>query len=295
MTERSPLRERAYAVLLAPYLVGLVLLVAVPTIWTVVLAFTEHDLVRPAEWVGIENFRELLDDPIFATSIRNSLLYVAYSVPLRVIGAVALALLLHRRFWGAGTARTAVCLPSLVPDVAYSLLWLWILNPLYGPLNVLLAAIGAPTPRWLTQPGAAQAAVIIMGAFQIGEGFLVAIATRQQIPNEMYEVATLEGAGPLNAFRRITLPLMAPTLVLLLFRDTIFSLQSSFVPALIVTEGGPPPYATTFLPLFVYRNGFEYLRFGYASAATLLMLAVTAVIVFIQYRIVRRWRHALVV
>lgn len=295
MTKRALRRERAYAVLLAPYLFGLVVLVAVPTIWTVVLAFNEYDLVRPAEWVGLENFRELFHDPIFARSIRNSLLYVAYSVPLRVIGAVALALLLHHRFRGAGTARTAVCLPSLIPDLAYSLVWLWILNPLYGPLNILLDALGGPTPRWLTQPGAAQAAVVIMGVFQIGEGFLVALATRQQIPLALYEVAMLEGAGPMTAFRRITLPLMAPTLLLLLFRDTIVSLQSSFVPALIVTEGGPPPYATTFLPVFIYRNGFEYLRFGYASAATLLMVAVTAVIVFIQYRIVTRWRHALVV
>jgi multiple sugar transport system permease protein len=96
-------------------------------------------------------------------------------------------------------------------------------------------------------------------------------------------------------FRRITLPVMAPTLLLLLFRDTIFSFQANFVPALIVTDGGPPPYATTYLPLFIYRNAFEYLRYGYAAAATLVMFVVTAVIVIIQYRIVRRWRKAFIV
>ncbi|MGH2672848.1 MAG: carbohydrate ABC transporter permease, partial [Actinomycetota bacterium] len=99
----------------------------------------------------------------------------------------------------------------------------------------------------------------------------------------------------LNVFRRVTLPIMAPTLLLLLFRDTIFSFQASFVPALIVTEGGPPPYATTYLPLFIYRNAFEYLRYGYAAAATLTMFVVTGVIVLIQYRIVKRWRKGFVV
>jgi multiple sugar transport system permease protein len=96
-------------------------------------------------------------------------------------------------------------------------------------------------------------------------------------------------------FWRVTLPLMAPTLLLLMFRDTIFSFQANFVPALIVTGGGPAPYATTYLPLFIYRNGFEYLRYGYAAAATLTMFGITALIVYLQYRIVKRWRHAFVV
>jgi multiple sugar transport system permease protein len=134
-----------------------------------------------------------------------------------------------------------------------------------------------------------------MSLFLIGEGFLVALATRQSLPRELYELAELESAKPWYVFGRVTLPLMAPTLLLLLFRDTIFSFQATFVPALIVTEGGPPPYATTYLPLFAYQNAFEYLRYGYAAAATLVMFGVTAAIVYVQYRIVRRWRHAFVV
>ena len=118
------------------------------------------------------------------------------------------------------------------------------------------------------------------------------MATRQELPEELYELSRVEGAGGWFVLRKVTLPLMAPTLVLLLFRDTIFSFQANFVPALIVTEGGPPPYATTYLPLFVYRNAFEYLRYGYAAAATLVMFGVTALIVFAQYMILRRWRYA---
>jgi multiple sugar transport system permease protein len=233
-----------------------------------------------------------LDDEVFRISLRNSLMFILFAVPLRLVGAVALALLLHRRYPGVGAYRTSAYLPSVVPDVAYALLWLWIFNPLYGPLNLALQGIGAPTPRWMTDPRAAQWAVIIMSLFLIGEGFLVALATRQSLPRELYELAELEAAKPWYVLGRVTLPLMAPTLLLLLFRDTIFSFQANFVPALIVTEGGPPPYATTYLPLFVYQNAFEYLRYGYAAAAALAMFVVTAVIVYVQYRIVKRWRHA---
>ncbi len=281
--------------MLAPYVVGLGVLVALPASITFALALFEYDLIRSPRFTGLDNFRELRDDEIFRISLRNSLMYIVFAVPLRLFAAVALALLLYRHFRGAGAYRTAAYLPTVVPDVAYALLWLWIFNPLYGPLNLVLGAVGGPTPPWLTDPRAAQWAVIVMSLFVIGEGFLVALATRQAIPTELYELAELEDASPWYALRRITLPLMAPTLLLLLFRDTIFSFQANFVPALILTQGGPPPYATTYLPLFIYQTGFEYLRYGYAAAATLTMFAITALIVYVQYRIVKRWRHAFVV
>jgi multiple sugar transport system permease protein len=284
--------RRGLALMLAPYLLGLTALVLVPAAITFWLALYEYDLIRSPEWIGVDNFRELVDDDIFRTSLRNSLMFIAVAVPLRLAGALVFALLLHERFRGSGAYRTSAYLPTVVPDVAYALLWLWILNPLYGPLNLLLDAIGAPQGRWLTDPLHAQWAVIGMSLFTIGEGFLVALATRQSLPRELYELASIESARPLYVFRRVTLPLMAPTLLLLLFRDTIFSFQANFVPALVIFDGGPPPYATTYLPLFVYTNAFEYLRYGYAAAATLVMFGVTAAIVFAQYLVVRRWRHA---
>ena len=289
-----PSERRDLLLMLAPYGLGLVLLVALPAAVTFALAGFEYDLVGAPRFVGLDNFGALLDDEVFRVSLRNSLLFVLYAVPLRLLGALSLALLLHRRFRGAGGYRTAAYLPSVVPDVAYALLWLWIFNPLYGPLNLTLAALGAPTPQWLTDPAAARWAIVIMSVFQLGEGFLVALATRRAIPDELYELAEVEGAGALHVLRRVTLPLMAPTLLLLLFRDTVFSFQLNFVPALLVTEGGPPPYSTTYLPLFVYRTAFEYL-YGYAAAATVVMFAVTALIVYLQWRIVARWRRSFVV
>jgi multiple sugar transport system permease protein len=136
----------------------------------------------------------------------------------------------------------------------------------------------------------ARAAIVIMSLFTIGELVVVLLVARQAIPRELYELGETEGSSPMRTFRRLTMPLLAPVLILLFCRDTIFSLQASFIPALIVTDGGPPPYETTYVPLFVYRNAFEYLRYGYASAATVVMFGLTALIVFVQWRILRRWR-----
>lgn len=281
--------RRGLVVMLAPYLFGLSLLVFLPALVTFGLALFEYDLITSPEWTGAANFRELWDDDVFRRSLRNSLMFIAAAVPLRLLGALAFALLLHPPFRGASAYRTGVYLPTVVPDVAYALLWLWILNPLYGPLNLMLGAVGGPTPQWLTDPHDARWAVVLMSLFQIGEGFVVALAVRQSLPGDLYELAAIAGARSWYVFTRVTLPLMAPALLLLLFRDTIFSFQANFVPALLIFDGGPPPYATTYLPLYVYTNAFEYLRYGYAAAATLVMFGVTAVIVFAQWRILRRW------
>jgi multiple sugar transport system permease protein len=283
--------------MLAPYVAGLVVLVAAPTAVTLALSLTEYDLVQPARWVGLDNFRDLVEDDVFRIALVNSLVFAAIAVPLRVLAALGLALLLHRRAAGVGPARAMAVLPTVVPDVAYGLIWLWLFNPLYGPINILLRAggengltvFGRLPPQWLTNPNDARAAIILMSLFTIGEGVILLLVARQSVPGELYELAAVEDATWWDVFRRVTLPLIAPVLLLLFLRDWILSFQLNFVPALIVTDGGPPPYATTYLPLFVYQTGFEYLRYGYAAAATLVMLALTALVVLLQWRIVRRW------
>ena len=274
----------------APFLIGVAALVVLPALLTFGMSLFRWDLIRSPRFIGIDNFRELIGDQNFRTAMRNSLSYVAIAVPLRLVLAVALALLLQRRVRGVGAARGAVFLPAVIPDVAYGLLWLWILNPIYGPLNLTLQAMGLPTPSWLSQPGPARWGVILMGVFQLGETFLVALAARRFVPQELDELAAEQGAGPWSRTWRITLPLMLPTLLLLLLRDTAVGLQATFVPALLVTEGGPPPNGTLYLPLFIYRNAFVHFRSGYAAAATVWVFALTASIVWLQYRVVRRWR-----
>ena len=152
--------RRALWLLASPFLFGVVLLVAGPALLTVVMSAFEWDLVSPPRFVGTANFRELLGDDVFRIALRNSLWYVVVSVPLKLAGALGLALLLHRRTRAGGIARSAAVLPTAVPDAAWALVWLWILNPLAGPLNLALQAAGLPTPAWLTQPGAARWAVV---------------------------------------------------------------------------------------------------------------------------------------
>ncbi|WBB70848.1 sugar ABC transporter permease [Micromonospora sp. WMMD812] len=284
--------------MLAPYLVGLVGLVLLPAAITLALAFTEYDLLRPPTWVGLDNVTALLDDPVFRVALTNSLVFALVAVPLRVLLALGLALLLHRRAPGVGSARTAAVLPTAVPEIAYGLLWLWLLNPLYGPVNQLLrtggenglTVLGRTPPQWLTDPTDARAAIIGMSLFTMGETFVVLLAARRALPRDVYEMAALEDATGWDVFRRATLPLMAPVLGLLALRDAIASLHFSFVPAFVVTDGGPPPYATTYLSLFVYRNAFEYLRYGYAAAATLVMILLTVAAIVVQWRLFRRYR-----
>jgi multiple sugar transport system permease protein len=300
VSERDPADDRRerrqLALMLAPFLLGLVVLLALPALVTVALSVTSYDLIRPATWVGLANYAELWGDGIFARAITNTVVFAAVATPLRLLVALGLALLMHRLAWGVRTSRAVVMLPTAVPEIAYGLLWLWMFNPVYGPVNALLrvggenglTVLGRTPPAWLTDPHPARAAVVVMSLFVVGELFFLLLVTRQSLPAELYELASLEGATAWDVFRRLTLPLLAPMLVLLLLRDSILSLQLSFVPALVLTDGGPPPYATTYLSLFVYRNGFEYLRYGYAAAATVVMLVLTVAVIAVQWRLVRR-------
>lgn len=291
--------RRQLLLMLAPFAVGVTGLVLVPAAVTLAMAFTDYDLIDPPRWAGLANLAALGRDEMFRAALANSLVFAAVAVPLRLLVALGLALLLHRRARAVGAARTAAALPTAVPEIAYGLLWLWLCNPLYGPINQLLrlggenglTVFGRTPPQWLTDPVDAQAAIIMMSLFTVGETFVILLAARRALPPEVYELAAIEDATGWDVVRRVTLPLMAPVLGLLLLRDTIMSFQVSFVPVLVVTEGGPPPYGTTNLSLFVYRNAFEYLRYGYAAAATLVMLALTVLAVAVQWRLIRRYRR----
>ncbi|MBA3336980.1 MAG: sugar ABC transporter permease [Chloroflexia bacterium] len=276
--------------LLTPFLLGISFLVLLPALLGLPLAFTAYNALEPPVFVGLDNFVEMAGDRLFWLAIFNSLFYVALAVPLRIAGALIVALLLFRRMRGGGAYRAAFYLPSVVPDIAWALLWLWVFNPIYGPLNQFLAIAGIPGPAWMVEEYGARFAIVFMMVWQIGEGLVVCLAALGDIPGETLEQSAVDGASAWQSLWRITLPLLAPILLILLMRDTVFSLQANFVPALIVGRGGGPNYATTFLPMYVYTNAFDYLRFGYAAAMTWSMYLLTALILLGQYRVAVRWR-----
>lgn len=280
-------------IMLAPFLVGLVVLVAIPAVGSLFVAFYDYSPLRPTvfPWVGLKQFGDLFADPLFWTALGNSLTYTLVSVPLRMLGALGLALFLERRRRGIGGYRSAAYLPTIIPDVAYGLTWLWIFNPLFGPVSQLLKTFGGGNQAWLLDPTGARSIVILMGVWQIGEGIVIMLAALRDIPTDLYDSALVDGAGFLTRLRSLILPLIAPTFLLLTFRTTVITLQDNFSPAYIVTQGNPY-YATYYLPYKVYVDAFQNFRFSYGAAAILVMYAATALIVLLQYISTRRWSVA---
>jgi len=263
-----------------------VVLVAVPGLLSLALAFTSYDGLTPPVFTGFANFRLLAADPLVPIAIGNTLLLIAAMVPLRVGGALLLALLLQRRGRGVGTARAAVYLPAVIPDVAYALVWVWVFNPLFGPLNLALGALGLPAPGWLADASTAKIPFLVMAAFGLGEGFIVLLAARKGVPDDLYEAGALEGGGTWGLFRGLTLPLLAPWLVLLTFRDIILGFQWSFGPAAVMT-GGDPYYSTLFLPQLIHEEAFERFRYGTGSALMLLVALMTGALLVGLWLILR--------
>ncbi|MBN1815531.1 MAG: sugar ABC transporter permease, partial [Anaerolineae bacterium] len=194
------------ALFLLPYLLGTVVLVVLPALATVAISFTEYHAVGSPRWVGLDNFRRLVATPLVRLGLYNTLLFAGAAVPLRLVGAVAMAFLLGSRRRASGLYRAAVYLPTIMPEAAYALVWLWILNPLHGPLNLILAALGLQGPAWLAEPGTARVAMILTALLQIGEGFVVVLAARQNIAPALYEAAEVDGANRWQGFRWITFP-----------------------------------------------------------------------------------------
>lgn len=280
--------------MLAPYVLGALVLMGLPAALSVVLAFFRYDGLAAPTWADLFNFRLVLAnpaDPLFRIALSNTLYFVALAVPLRLLGALGLALWLHRSRRGVGLYRAAVCLPTIVPDVAYALVWLWIFNPLYGPINVALTALGWPAPAWLADARYAKLVFVIMAAFQIGEGLVLLLAGLQNIPPEYYAAATVEGGSAWQQFRYLTLPLLAPWLLLLTVRDILFGAQNIFTANLIMTNGDPY-YATLFAPLLIYEEAFDRLHFGPSAAMMLVLMAVTASLVGLVWSLFGNALHA---
>lgn len=276
--------------LLAPYVLGAGLLVAVPALLSFGLAFFSYDGLSAPVWVGLQNLQALRLDPLLPTAFYNSLFFVGLAVPLRLLGALGLSLWFNRPRRGVGFYRAAIYLPTIIPDVAYALAWLWIFNPLYGPLNQGLALLGLPTPAWLTDPLAARFALVLVAIFPIGEGFVILLAGLKNISPDLYDAARVDGGGRWQLFRHITWPLLTPWLLLLAFRDVILSFQSTFTPAVIMTGGGPY-YATLYLPLLIFEEAFDRLRFGTGSAMTVVLCAVTVVLLYWLYNMFAGWGY----
>lgn len=275
---------------LIPFFLGSLILIVLPALITLGVAFTKYNAIQPPTWVGLNNFRALLASPLARLSLRISLQFIFLAVPLRLLGALLLALLLQQGGRLFGGLRAAVFLPTILPEGAYALIWLWILNPLYGPLNAVLHAVGLPTPDWLLDPATARMSLVLMSLFTIGEGMVLLLVGLKTIPRVIYEAARVDGANAWQSFWRISLPLLTPWLLLLTFRDIVVSLQNTFTPSFVMTYGGPY-YATTFVPLLVFELAFDLFDFGLAAAMTVILYLLTSLLVVGIVNLVGLNRH----
>ncbi|MFG2582817.1 carbohydrate ABC transporter permease [Streptomyces malaysiensis] len=291
-TPAGPARRRgrreaatAWAFVLPSVLVILGLSV-IPVLWSLLLSFQYSDLLTPSVWVGWDNYRQLADDPQFAQAVRNTLEYTALYVPLSIGLGLLLALVLNRRIRFAGLYRTLLFVPFVVSAAAQGVLFSFILDPEFGAANSLLHRLGVSPQGFLSDPGQALLVLVAISLWS-GTGFCVVIylAALQDVPQELTEAATLDGAERRHVLRHVTLPTIAPVSVFLLLWQTISALQV-FDLVYVTTKGGPLG-STTVIVYFVWEQAFRNFTAGYGAAAAY-VLGVALLVVAAVLRLVRR-------
>ena len=272
-----------------PFVLGFLAFWLYPLAYSVYLAFQEWDLLSPPEFVGGENFAQLLTDESIRLSIYNTSYYTFIGVPLQLALALALALLLNVKIRGQAIYRLLFYLPAMTPIVASAVVWMQILHPEFGILNSFLSGIGLAPVNWLFEPRAAKPAFILMTLWAVGPQMVIFLAGLQGVPESLYEAASIDGANRWQRFARITLPMISSITFFNLVVGIIASFQV-FTTSFIMTNGGPQN-ATLFLVLYLYRNGFQYFKMGYASAIAWMLFVMIAAFTVLQFRLARRWVH----
>jgi multiple sugar transport system permease protein len=272
---------------LSPWIVGFVTFLAGPMIASIYLSFTKYKIVRPAEWIGLDNYTRMFTDELFYHSLKVTVTYTAFSVPLGIIAALGIALLLSQKIYLSGVFRTVFYLPTVISGVAMAIVFAWIFNYRFGILNYFLSLVGIQGPSWLGHPRWALSAFVLMSLWVIGGSMVIFLAALHGVPQTLYEAAEIDGAGAWRRFWNITLPMISPAILFVLIIGTISTFQT-FTQAYIMTEGGPAN-ATLFYILYLYRNAFNWFEMGYASALAWVLFVIILVLTLILLRTSSHW------
>jgi multiple sugar transport system permease protein len=278
---------------IAPWMIGFIIFTAIPMIISLGLSFTEYDVLQPPEFVGLENYQELIEDDRVGLSLVNTIYYAVLHVPLAMAMALGMALILHRVTQkAAGFFRTVFYLPSITPQVAIGTLWLWILNPHSGLINRGLDLIGINGPGWTTDPMWIKPGIVLMSLWSVGGTVIIYLAALQDVPRELYEAATIDGANNWKQFRHITLPMISGALFFTLIVNTISSLQI-FTEVYTMFFGnmnsGAASSAGLFYNIYLFRQAFEFFHMGYASAMAWVLFVIILLLTLFQIRMSQRW------
>ncbi|MEM4602137.1 MAG: sugar ABC transporter permease [Desulfurococcaceae archaeon] len=289
MTKKSKLFWRRTIegyLFISPWIIGFSIFVAGAIGASFVISLTSWSIFGEPKFIGLENYKRVVLDKFFWQSLKVSSLYLL-NIPLNLTLGLLLAILLNQKIKGMSIYRTIFYLPSVTSGVAVSLLWLWILNPRFGIINLLLSYIGIRGPAWLADERWALPALILMSIWGVGGSMLIYLGALQGIPTQLYEAAILDGAGIWARFRYVTIPMITPVILLNVIMGVINSFQT-FTQAFVMTNGGPN-YATLFYVLYLYQQGFRWFNMGYAAALAWILFLIILCCTLLIFKTSARW------
>ena len=283
---------------ISPWIIGFAVFTLYPMLASLYYSFTDFSIRSTPEWIGGANFIELLNDKLFWTSLSNTMYLVVIGVPLTLLLSFLCAVLLNLKVRGQSFYRVIYFLPSIVPTVAGSLLWIWILNPSSGIVNTLLGHIGIVGPNWFRDPNWAKPALILLGLWGMGGTIMIYLSGLQDVPETLLEAAEIDGASWLERLWFITIPMVSPITLFNLITGIIFTFQY-FAQAYVFgtaidtqnTALGAPLNSTLFYSIYLFQNGFVYLRMGYASAMAWILFIIIMLCTILLLRTSDRWTY----
>ncbi|MGC4805774.1 carbohydrate ABC transporter permease [Micromonospora sp. DT233] len=291
----SARREARWALLfIAPWIVGFLAFTAGPMVASLWLSFTEYDVINEPRFTGLDNYRQLMSDPAIARSLGNTFYYTVLHVPLVMAISLGLALLLKRVGRLQGFFRTVFYLPVMTPAVAVGILFLLLLNTQEGLVNRALGVIGVDGPSWTTDPDWVMPGIILMSLWSLGSTVIIYLAALQNVPRDLYEAASIDGAGAWARFRHVTLPMISGTIFFTLIVNTIASLQM-FTEVYTMyfgnrqTENSFNSDAATFYVIHLFQEAFQFLHMGFASAMAWLLFVIILLITLVQMKLGNRF------
>jgi multiple sugar transport system permease protein len=273
---------------ISPWLFGFLAFTLYPLASSLYYSFTRYDVLRPAKFVGFQNFVEIFTkDDLFRVVLGNTLYFVLVGVPAAFVTAFLLANLLNTDIWARSVYRTIFYLPAITPAVASVMVWLWIYNTQYGLINSFLAANGRQVIPWLSSPALAKPALIIVQCWAQGTAIVIFLAALQDVPRSLYDAALVDGANALRRFWHVTIPMCTPAMLFVLLTGLIFTFQSFTLPWLLT--GGGPNNSTELYSVYLYRNAFVFFKMGYASALAWVLFLIIVVFSITVFRTSARW------
>lgn len=281
-------RKRVPFLFILPWIIGFIVFTLGPLVFSLIMSLFDWPIAGEAKFIGLDNFKKMFTaDPQFYDSLIITLKFALIFVPLNLFVALVLALLITQPIKGIKIFRTIFYLPAVVSGVAVSIIWGWMFNSEYGVLNYILSLLGMEGPNWLIDPKWAIITIVIASAWGVGTMMLIFYTDIKGIPHEMYEAASIDGAGPIRQFVSITIPTITPTILFNVITSVIAALQQ--LTLVLLLTGGGPLKSTYFYGLFVYNNAFKHHELGYASANAWFMFIIILILTMIIFKSSSAW------